>query len=276
MASGSFACSLLLIVSFAAKPETLDPREIVRRSVNHDLANSERARQYTYVENIKERKYNPEGKVIKAESETKDVLFVYGLPYTRVTMRDGKPLPPADERKEEEKLQKLIDKRSHEGDAERTKRLAEHEKKRSERREFLREIPNAFDFKLVGEDNIGGRSVYVITADPRPGYKPTSMKTAVMAKFKGKLWIDKTEFQWVKAECESLDTVSFGLIVARLAKGAVLRFEQAYVNNEVWLPKSIFIKIDGRLAFFKRDIVEIEQSMSNYRKFQTDSKIVIK
>jgi hypothetical protein len=48
----------------------------------------------------------------------------------------------------------------------------------------------------------------------------------------------------------------------------------ARVNDEVWLPKRIFANGTGRLALVKQLRVEDDTSYSNYRKFQSESRIV--
>jgi hypothetical protein len=60
----------------------------------------------------------------------------------------------------------------------------------------------------------------------------------------------------------------------RLDSGARIHFQQAHVNDEVWLPSQISIKASARLGIFKRLRVEEDTTYRNYRKFQTDSRMV--
>jgi hypothetical protein len=214
------------------------------------------------------------GKVKSTSSKTRDILYIRGERYTRLLERDGKALSAEEQKKEEEKLRKRTAERQAESEAEYNKRIAARETNRQKQREFLNEIPEAFDFKLVGEDQIDGRAVWIIEANPRPGYKPRASKAQIFQKFRGKLWIDKLDYEWVKAECESIDTVSFGFFLARLGKGARLTFEQVRLNDEVWLPKRMHIRYDARLALLKHQVGELEQTMYNFKKFQTDSRIL--
>ena len=73
---------------------------------------------------------------------------------------------------------------------------------------------------------------------------------------------------------EVIDTISFGWFVARLGKGARLRFEQVRVNQEVWLPSHIGVAASARVALLKRYSVEQDITYKRYRKFQADSRIV--
>ena len=95
-----------------------------------------------------------------------------------------------------------------------------------------------------------------------------------MTKFRGKLWIAKADYEWVRIEAESIENISFGGILARLNKGAVIRFEQTRVNNEIWLPSLINIRFDARLALVSSMRRALEITFTDYRKFQSESRIV--
>ena len=156
----------------------------------------------------------------------------------------------------------------------RQRRLAEFEKNREKDREFLREIPELYDFRLEGDAKVDGYDAWVIAATPKPDYRPKLRDAKPLLKIKGKMWIDKADYQWVRLEAETTDTISFGLFLARLNPGAKLVFEQTRVNDEVWLPKREFTSGTGRLGLVKKIAMEQELTWSNYRKFQVDSRVV--
>jgi len=214
------------------------------------------------------------GRVKSSSSKTKDIFFIHGDRYSRLIERDGKPLSAEEEKKEKERFEKRLAERNRETEAQRNKRLAEREKRRQQEREFLKELPEAFVFKLLPDETIGGRAVWTIEANPRPDYKARASQAKIFTKFRGKLWIDKAEYEWVKVELESIDTVSFGFFLARLAKGAHLTVEQTRLNDEVWLPKHVNIRYDARLALLKHQAGEVDEIMYNFKKFQTDSRIL--
>jgi len=252
-----------------------DAREIVRRSVELDRKNEAIARNYTFLERDETRMLDRSGKPKKApESRTFDVTLLEGSPYRRLVKRNDRPLPPEEERKEQEKLRKSIDERSKETPAERQNRIAEWDRKQQRQRAPFQEIPDAFDLRLAGEETLDGRGVYVIAATPKPGYKPKLASAAYFPKIKGKLWIDKRDNQWVKGEIETLDTISIGGILVRLAKGSRATFEATRVNDEVWLPKQITLDGSARLLLVVGARAQIDIAFSNYRKFQADSRLV--
>lgn len=252
-----------------------DAREIVRRSIELDNRNEAVARSYTFLERDETRMLDRSGKLKKApESRTFDVTLLEGSPYRRLVERNDHPLPSAEERKEQEKLRRSIDERSKETSAERQLRIAEWDRKRQRQREFLQEIPDAFDLRLVGEESLNGRDTYVVAATPKPGFKPKLAAAAYFPKIKGKLWIDKRDNEWVRAEAETLDTISYGGILLRLGSGSRLTFEQTRVNDEVWLPKRIAVSLTARVMLVAGTRAEIEIAFSNFRKFQADSRLV--
>lgn len=261
----------LLLITIVSASAQIDPREIVRRSITLDDQSWKLARNYTYVQRETDRELDSSGKVKATHTRTREVMYIGQRPYRRLLEKDGHPLSPADEKKERQKQDKVIAERNRETPAERAKKVAEYERLREKRREELKDIPDAFDFKLVGEEKLESGDVYVLEATPRSSYR--GREHGILNKMRGRLWIDKSDYRWVKAEAETLDTISFGLVIARLAKGSRLTFEQTRVNNEVWLPKRALVTASARLGLVKKFNLEEETVWSNYRKFQTDSRV---
>lgn len=247
-----------------------DVREIIKRSVSQENGGWIRARDYNFKQRIEERKLDGSNKVKEVESRTFDVSILYGRPYSRLTHRNDKPLSAQDSQKEQEKLNKALADRQKEAAAGRSP----DDKDLNNQRKLMRELPEAYQFKLVGEEQISGRGVYVIEATPRKEYQPKTTQAKILPKMKGKLWIDKLDYQWVKAEVDVIDTISFGLFLARLAPGAHLQMQQVRVNNEIWLPDFARVRFDARLALLKHLNEEVEITFRDYKKFQTDVKVV--
>ncbi|MGA3090532.1 MAG: hypothetical protein ABSD75_18115 [Terriglobales bacterium] len=250
-------------------------RELLQRAEARDLENDKRQRDYTYLEREERHKLDGHGGVAKVESRTLEFLEIYGEPVERLTARDDKPLSADEARKEDEKIQKIIDRRKNESDAERRRRLEKEEKDHQEDRKFVLEVADAFNFRLVGSERIDGHDSWVLEAEPRPGYEAKSREAKVLGKFKGRVWIDKAEAQWVKLDITAIDTVSIGLVLARIHKGTHLVVELTRVNDEVWLPKRLQLHFDARVALFKSYDDDVEQTYRDYKKFRTDTKITV-
>jgi hypothetical protein len=249
-------------------------QHLFRVVADKDLENDKLLHNYTYVEREVENKMDSKGQTKSSEVRTYDVLEIYGEQVQRLTAKDDKPLSEKEAAREEEKIQKIIDKRKNESDDDRRKRKEKDEKEREEGREFVREVADAYNFKLVGTDLIGGREAWVIDGEPRPGYKPHMKDARILPDFHGRVWIDKRDLQLAKMDVECLDTISFGVFLARFHKGSRLMLEQTRVNDEVWLPLHVTARVDVRVALVKNFNVGIEQTYSDYKKFRTSAKIV--
>ena len=264
---------LFVALSLLAHAED-NPREIVRKSIELDQTNWVRMKDYTWTARETTRHRDSGGKVNSTDSEAWETVILFGRPYRKTIERHGRPLSEDDQKKEQAKIDRATAKLERETPEQRQSHLADYEKEREKNRAFLREIPDAFDFRLDGEDTIDGREAWVIHASPKAGYQPNHGDAQAFKKIEGKIWIDKSEFQWVRVEAKTIDTISWGWCLARLNAGATVLFEQTRVNDEVWLPKRMVVSGSGRLAVLKKVSEEQETTWNHYRKFHVDSRIV--
>jgi hypothetical protein len=249
-------------------------QQLFRVVADRDMENNKLERNYTYIERDVEHKLDGKGQVKSTEAKTYEVMEIYGEQVQRLIEKDDKPLSQKDAAKEEEKIQKIIDKRKNESDGERRKREEKEEKEREEGREFVRDVADAYNFTLVGTETLDGREAWVIDGEPRPGFIPHAKGGKYLSKFRGRVWIDKADLQLTKLDMECLDTISWGLFLARFHKGSRFMVEQTRINDEVWLPGHVTYKIDARVALLKGFNFDGEQTFRDYKKFRTSAKIV--
>ena len=81
-------------------------------------------------------------------------------------------------------------------------------------------------------------------------------------------------YDWTRAEAEAIDTVSYLGIAFRLSPGSRVSLEQTRVNGEIWLPKRVSVAASGRILLLKRFGGEWDLTYSDYRKFQTETRIL--
>jgi hypothetical protein len=252
-----------------------DPAGIVRRSIASENENASRARNYTFLQRTEERDLDAKGEIKSRKSKTHDVTMLEGSSYRRLIERDDHPLSPEEEKLEQAKLRKSIEDRRHETEAQKAKRLADYDRRPGRNRAMLNEIPEAFDFHLRGEELIDARPVYVIDATPRAGYRPRNSQARLfLPKLKATLWIDKADLSWVRLHAEVIDSISVGLFLLRLSKGARLEVEATRVNEEVWLPRRVSMSASARVGLVKKLNIQQEMTFRNFRKFQSDSSMV--
>jgi hypothetical protein len=248
-------------------------QQLLRVVAEKDEENDKR-RNYTYVERDVQHNNDGKGQIKKTEIKTYEVLEIYGEQVQRLIEKDDKPLNDKEAAKEEDKIQKIIDKRKNESDEERKKREEKQEKEREDGRKFVREVADAYIFTLMDSEDLDGRPAWVIAGEPRPGYEPHMKDAKFLPKFHGRVWIDKADLQLAKMDVEAIDTVSIGWVLARIHKGTRVILEQTRVNEEVWLPKHVTFKVDARVALFKGYNLDGEQTFRDYKKFGASSKIV--
>ena len=125
----------------------------------------------------------------------------------------------ADQKKEQIKLDEVVKRRREESSEQREKRVADYRKDRHRDHRMIEELTKTYLFKLVGEATVKSHQVYVLNATPRPGYRPYDKETEVLTGMRGKLWIDKATFQWVKVQAEVTRPVSIEGFLARVRPG---------------------------------------------------------
>ena len=253
-----------LLLPLAAWAQT--PREIVQRAVALDAVSAARIREFTYRQRQQERQYDSSGNPRQTTIRTWEISFLEGSPYRRLVARNDTPLSAEEQKSEDERMRYAAEQRRKESPAERAKRVGEWERRQRRQREVLPEIPDAFDFKMAGEETVAGEPVYVIDAMPKPGYRPRSSSGSYLTKMKARFWIAKRDCAWLRMEAETLDTIAIGGILVRLAKGGSVSMEQVRVEDGLCLPKGYAIRASARVALVKVVRTDMEYSLGDFRR----------
>src|SRR5215469_16654195 len=242
-------------------------QQLLRVVAEKDMENDKRQRDYTYIEREVQKNFDGKGHLKSTEIKTYEILEIAGEHVQRMIQKDDKPLEAKETAKEDAKVQKVIDKRKNETEEQKKKREEKETKEREDGRKFVKEIADAYNFKLVGLESVGGREAWVIDGEPRPGFEPHMKEAKFLSKIHGRVWIDKSDLQLSKMDVEMLDTISFGLFLARIHKGTRFSLEQTRVNDEVWLPKQLNFKLDPRVALLKRYNIGHEKTFPDCNHF---------
>jgi hypothetical protein len=191
--------------------------------------------------------------------------MIDGSQYNQLIAINERPLSPGEKINEENKLRAEVLRRGHESDRERNKRVARFRKEREQDHTMLKEMADAFDFRPAGEANINGHDCWVFDAQPKPGYQPKTRETKVLSGMKGKLWIDKSQDQWVRVEAEVMRPVSLYGVFARVGPGTHFFLEQAPVAGNLWLPTRFSVSVRASaLGFINEDSTDDE----TYRQYK--------
>lgn len=229
--------------AMAASP-TLDVKEIVAQSVANNQANWKAAPDFGFTD--REIAVKGDEKTVR----TYRVRMIDGSPYNELIAIDGKALTGADQQREQQKLQRETDRRTHEGAWARNRRIAEYERQRKQDQLLMQEMIDGFNFKLAGTEIANGRECYRIEATPNPNYVPHSREAQVLKGMKGTLWIDAKALQWVRVEAAVFKPVSFGLFIAHVEPGTEFVLEQAPVEGNVWQPTYFETRVNATIFFW--------------------------
>lgn len=252
----------------------LDPREIVRRSVAAaEGRNADLALGYNYVERLRTTDFDGQGAVRSVSSKTHEVLMIDGTPFRLLLEENGKSIAPGEQREHEVEIRQTAEARRRETPVERSARQRDFEKRSNRFRRAIREIPEAFIFRLAGEEIVNSRPAWVIEAAPRPGYQPADRYSRLFTHLKGKLWVDQSDYYWTRVDAELLDTVTFGWILVRIHGGSRVSLSQVRVNDEVWVPQRMSYRVSLRLGLVKRSETAMEAIYSDYRRANSDPRL---
>jgi hypothetical protein len=221
----------------------LDTRQIVGLSIAATERSWQARDRYTYMERDEDRRLNSFGQMNSEDVEVTRMTLVNGARFEQLVEHNGH-LPSA---KEQKKSNEDLDKLKHETPAEKTARFYKDQENRS----FLRDLLEAFDFHLIGEEIVGGRPTYIFQATPHPGYHAHGKYGKIFSKVEGKLWVDKQDFGWIKVDGEVTESFSMGIFVARVQRGSHIIMEQTCVGDAVWVPKRLEMRASARILFLK-------------------------
>jgi hypothetical protein len=258
--AAAFALLAAAGFSYPAVVTQPDPLEIVRKSVEAIETNWKQASNYSFVDREAQSKKEAEPTV-----KSYEVLMIDGSPYRRLVAIDDKPLSLGEQAEEDRKMRAEVEKREHETDREEKKRMAKYLRDRKREHDMIREMVNAFEFRLAGEETIHGHDCWVLDTSPKPGYEPKDRESRVLLGMTGRLWIDKDQYQWVKARAEVVKPVSFFGFLAKVGPGTHFLLEQEPIANNLWVPKHFNMQVSASaLGFLNEDSTD-DETFQDYK-----------
>jgi hypothetical protein len=202
------------------------------------------------MERDEDRRLDSEGRAKSEDVAVSRTILVNGVPFEQLLERNGRPPSAEEKRKQKEKLDKLK-RETPEQRAERLRRQTEEDTT------LVREVPKAFDFRLIGEEVVDGRAAYVLQATPHPGYHPQGKYGKMFAKVEGKLWI--------KVDGHVIQPFSMGLFLARVLRGSRITMEQTRVDDGIWMPEHVEVRAAAKIFFVKSLVIDRILTYSEYR-----------
>ena len=199
---------------------------------------------------------------------TYEDIMLEGSPYQKLTALNDKPLDSRQRSEQERKFQEAAAKRRSESKLQRRRRIAKYEADQKRESELVTELTKAFTFTLASTEKLDGREVYLLNAEPRKGYRPRNSESRVLTGMRGKLWIERNSFQWVKVEVEVVRPVYIGGFIARVGPGTRFELEKIPVSSDVWLPSHFAVKSHAKVMFFFNHESDEDDTYYNYHPAQ--------
>lgn len=228
---------------------------------------------YAGTRDTEETEYDGSGKIKKREVRQHTFFYLNGHEIATLVMKDGKPLSDADQKRENERVQKRI--------AELQKRDAKKEAKKEKGQEEANEDKSdpgievflrACQFVNPRRERFRGQDVLVFDFEPNPDFTPRKLEEKVAHQLAGVVWIDEKAHDVARLEAYFVrDFKLAGGLVVNLQKGTNFVFEQAFINNEVWLPTYEEAHVGARVLLVKMFKVNEVTRYSNYRKFKVET-----
>lgn len=233
---------------------------------------------YTGRRSIEETQYDSSGKVTKLERREETFFYLDGDDISTLVAKDGKPLSEEEQRKENERVQKRIAKHQEEKQHKEQKQEKAKDEGKEEKADKEDDDPGieiflrACQFVNPRRERFRGQDVLVFDFEANPEYKPKKLAERVAQQLAGVIWVDEKAHDVARLEAYFVKDFKFaGGLVANLQKGTSFIFEQAYLNDEVWLPTYEEAHIGARVLLLKGFKVNEVTRYSDYHRFNVET-----
>jgi len=229
---------------------------------------------YAGSQSEEETEFEGDGRVKKRESNEYTFFYLNGEEVTTRVKKDGKLLSAEEQKKENEKTQKRI----AELQKRETKKEAKAEKAKEEGKSDEKDEPGieiflrACQFVNPRRERFRGQDVLVFDFEPNPEFKAHKMVEKIAQKLAGVVWIDEKAHDVARLEAYFTGDMKIaGGLLANLQKGTSFVFEQAFVNNEVWLPTHMEAHVGVRFLLVKGIKASVVTRYWDYKKFNVET-----
>jgi hypothetical protein len=219
--------------------------------------------------------YDKNGKVTKQVNNEYTFFYLDGEQVETLVKKDGKPLSGSEQEKENEKTRKHIEelqKKEQKKEAKEEKAKEQGKEAKDEDEADIETFLRVSQFVNPRHERFRSRDVLVFDFEPNPDYKPKSMVEHMISELAGAVWVDEQAMEVVRLEAYFVGGVKLaGGMLASLQKGSSFVFEQAFMNNEVWLPTYDEVHLNARLLLVKGMKVNAVDRYSDYKRFNVET-----
>lgn len=180
---------------------------------------------------------------------------------------DGHPLTPAEQRKEEQRIAKLV---SHPEQQRKLKRDQDQDARRAEH--MLKVLPDAVkaSYRRTSYGQTSG-DLTELEFKPNPAFHPSSHEDQVFHAMEGKIWLNTKENRLAQIDGHLLHTVKFaGGLLGHLDQGGNFQVKQSEVGPGHWEVTAMHIDMRGKALFFKTIAVRQDESREKFSRLSNE------
>jgi hypothetical protein len=256
------AGALLILFGSQPAPAPLPDAATVLREVEAHQKELDKIREnYTFRAVQTTRQLDSHGTIKKVETEEHEVFFVKGHEIEKLVRKDDKDLTPDQARKEQDRVNKEVMKISQEGEAKPDKDDI-----------TVGRLLQIVTFSKPRRVSLNGRDTIAFDFAGDEHAKTHNHGEDALKKVSGTVWVDERdrEVTRMSATLDENYHIGFGLL-ASVAKGSNVVFDQALIRNEAWLPTAIALHLQARALLVAGFRADIDIRYDQYQKFQTDA-----
>jgi hypothetical protein len=184
-------------------------------------------------------------------------------PIFRILAENGKPLTDAENKKDQERLQHLVDNPSalmknredHEQDEERLQRL-------------VKLMPDAF---LYEPDGPPSGDLVIFRFQPNPAFNPPTYEARIFHGMAGTIEINRRLKRFVAMHGTVIDRIDFGFgLLGYVDKGGRFEIHREQVNASHWKTDLVDVHVAGRVILFKSVSKDHHEVRSDFQPVPTD------
>jgi hypothetical protein len=278
------AALLLAIASTAAGAETappaapdVDARELVRRVVRSQRRVEAAFAGATFDQREVKIEWGADGRAKEIASRLFYVLSGDGdAEGSRALVEvDGRPATETEKLKaaeEDEKGRKKRLERKAAAEARRAERVSGDEDDPLVGRKRLSELIGRFVIRVVGEETVEGRPVYVLDFAPDPAAPPAkSLGDRALNALEGRALIDAVDFQVRSVVARLTKPVKVVGGIAANVKRAEIVYTGQPLGGNLWFPCVVEFRLTGKTALFFRLDTSFRVEFANLKRFRVDT-----
>jgi hypothetical protein len=259
------ALPLLLCATACSADTSLPDAQQLKQRTLQSLKNSEKQlEKYSCMVRSETDELNADGSIKKQKTADRERFFVNGVEINHDLTRDGKPLSPADAKKEQDRVNYEVKKYS---DPKQVQERQARDEKQVDM--FLR----ALRFSNERREQRDGRNTIVFDLSGDPGFHARKLEERFAQAMVGRIWIDEEtgNVDEMRAHTDRDVKIGGGLI-ASVHKGFRVALVQQRQPDGVWIAKMVEGVGDARAALFLHPRFRFREDLEKCHLFSVDTK----